>query len=172
MTGRSATAGVAGGAGRGSPAGHSTTSGAGGTEPSDECGRMVLSWRRQPSMTTLASWSVEKISPLSSSSRSSPRSRRSSGLPPRPTDPAPGAPPPAAAWPRSPQVCASSSPSIRPPHGSEPYLREDHLSGGRPLKLFLFSFRNHGAFHEDCTVGIGKRLAAELEPRWLRIAGY
>jgi hypothetical protein len=77
------------GAGWGSSAGHSTTSGAGGTEPRDECGRRVLSCRRQPSMTTLASWSVEKTSPLSSSSRSSPRSRRSSGWPPRPTDPAP-----------------------------------------------------------------------------------
>ena len=64
MTGRSATAGVAGGAGWGSSAGHSTTSGAGGTEPRDECGRIVLSCRRQPSMTTLASWSVEKISPF------------------------------------------------------------------------------------------------------------
>ena len=26
--------------------------------------------------------------------------------------------------------------------------------------------------HEDCTVGIGKRLVKELAPRWLRIAGY
>src|SRR5215203_1272933 len=33
---------------------------------------------------------------------------------------------------QSPQACASSSTSIRPPHGSEPYLREDHFSGGRP----------------------------------------
>ncbi len=41
-----------------------------------------------------------------------------------------------------------------------------------PLKLYLGSFRNHGAFHEDCTVKIGKRLVAELKPRWLRIGGY
>ena len=40
------------------------------------------------------------------------------------------------------------------------------------MKLFLGSFRNHGAFHEDCTVAIGKRLAALLEPTYLRIGGY
>ena len=40
------------------------------------------------------------------------------------------------------------------------------------LKLFLFSFRNHGAFHEDCTVTIAKRLVDLLSPEWLRIGGY
>ena len=34
------------------------------------------------------------------------------------------------------------------------------------------SFRNHAAFHEDCTVGIGQRLVAEMAPKWLRIGGY
>ena len=38
--------------------------------------------------------------------------------------------------------------------------------------LYLTSFRNHGAFHEDCTVAIGKRLADLLAPKWLRIGGY
>ena len=42
----------------------------------------------------------------------------------------------------------------------------------KSLKLFLGSFRNHGAFHEDCTVAIAKRLIAELNPVWLRIGGY
>ncbi len=42
----------------------------------------------------------------------------------------------------------------------------------KSLKLFLGSFRNHGAFHEDCTVGIGKRLCAAIKPKWLRIGGY
>ncbi len=42
----------------------------------------------------------------------------------------------------------------------------------KSLKLFMGSFRNHAAFHEDCTVGIGQRLAAELAPKWLRIGGY
>src|SRR5215207_4406749 len=52
------------------------------------------------------------------------------------------------------------------------YVPDQWLLESKSLKLFLFSFRNHGAFHEDCTVGIGKRLAEELQPRWLRIAGY
>ncbi len=52
------------------------------------------------------------------------------------------------------------------------YVPQDWLVESKSLKLFLTSFRNHGAFHEDCTVGIGRRLATLLEPRWLRIAGY
>ena len=52
------------------------------------------------------------------------------------------------------------------------YVPGEWLVESKSLKLFLFSFRNHGAFHEDCTVAIGKRLAALLEPRWLRMAGY
>ena len=46
------------------------------------------------------------------------------------------------------------------------------LLESKSLKLYLASFRNHAAFHEDCTVGIGKRIAAEIKPRWLRIGGY
>ncbi len=42
----------------------------------------------------------------------------------------------------------------------------------KSLKLFLGSFRNHAAFHEDCTIGIGQRLFAEMNPLWLRIGGY
>ena len=42
----------------------------------------------------------------------------------------------------------------------------------KSLKLYLGSFRNHGAFHEDCTVAIAGRLARLLQPRWLRIGGY
>jgi 7-cyano-7-deazaguanine reductase len=42
----------------------------------------------------------------------------------------------------------------------------------KSLKLFLSSFRNHAAFHEDCTVGIAERLFAEMQPLWLRIGGY
>ncbi|MFC3338010.1 preQ(1) synthase [Paracandidimonas soli] len=52
------------------------------------------------------------------------------------------------------------------------YVPQDWLVESKSLKLYLTSFRNHGAFHEDCTVSIGKRLVALLEPRWLRIAGY
>jgi 7-cyano-7-deazaguanine reductase len=46
------------------------------------------------------------------------------------------------------------------------------LVESKSLKLYLGAFRNHGAFHEACTIAIGKRLAAELEPQWLRIGGY
>lgn len=52
------------------------------------------------------------------------------------------------------------------------YVPDAWLVESKSLKLFLTSFRNHGAFHEDCTVGIGKRLVQTLEPRWLRIGGY
>ena len=46
------------------------------------------------------------------------------------------------------------------------------LVESKSLKLYLLSFRNHGAFHEDCTVAIGRRLADLLAPKWLRIGGY
>jgi 7-cyano-7-deazaguanine reductase len=52
------------------------------------------------------------------------------------------------------------------------YVPNERLVESKSLKLFLASFRNHGAFHEDCTVSIGKRLAAAVTPRWLRIGGY
>lgn len=52
------------------------------------------------------------------------------------------------------------------------YVPNEWLVESKSLKLFLTSFRNHGAFHEDCTVSIGKRLNDLLEPHWLRIAGY
>ncbi len=52
------------------------------------------------------------------------------------------------------------------------YVPGQWLVESKSLKLYLGAFRNHGAFHEDCTVGIGKRLATLLEPRWLRIGGY
>ena len=52
------------------------------------------------------------------------------------------------------------------------YVPGDWLVESKSLKLFLTSFRNHGAFHEDCTVSIGRRLVELLSPRWLRIGGY
>jgi 7-cyano-7-deazaguanine reductase len=52
------------------------------------------------------------------------------------------------------------------------YAPDRWLVESKSLKLYLNSFRNHGVFHEDCTVGIGKRLASLLRPRWLRIGGY
>lgn len=52
------------------------------------------------------------------------------------------------------------------------YVPGDWLLESKSLKLFLGSFRNHGAFHEDCTVAIALRIAGEIKPKWLRIGGY
>ncbi len=52
------------------------------------------------------------------------------------------------------------------------YVPDGHIVESKSLKLYLGSFRNHGAFHEDCTLAIGKRLVLLLAPAWLRIAGY
>jgi 7-cyano-7-deazaguanine reductase len=52
------------------------------------------------------------------------------------------------------------------------YVPGKWLLESKSLKLYLASFRNHGAFHEDCTVAIGKRVAGLIEPKFLRIGGY
>ena len=52
------------------------------------------------------------------------------------------------------------------------YVPNKYLVESKSLKLFLGSFRNHGAFHEDCTVAIALRLIKEIKPIWLRIGGY
>ena len=52
------------------------------------------------------------------------------------------------------------------------YVANDLIVESKSLKLFMQSFRNHQAFHEDCTVGIGERLVAEMKPKWLRVGGY
>ncbi len=48
----------------------------------------------------------------------------------------------------------------------------DWLVESKSLKMFLFSFRNHGGFHEECTVTIALRIADLIEPKYLRIGGY
>ena len=52
------------------------------------------------------------------------------------------------------------------------YIPGKFILESKSLKLFMFSFRNHQAFHEDCTVGIAKRIEKEIKPKWLRIGGY
>ena len=52
------------------------------------------------------------------------------------------------------------------------YVPGQWLVESKSLKLYLNSYRNHGAFHEDCTVAIGKKLFDLLKPKWLRIGGY
>ena len=52
------------------------------------------------------------------------------------------------------------------------YIPNKRLVESKSLKLYLGAFRNHGAFHEDCTVSIARRIIKEIEPKWLRIGGY
>ena len=52
------------------------------------------------------------------------------------------------------------------------YVPGEWLVESKSLKLYLTSFRNHGAFHEACTMDIAARLVALLSPRWLRIGAY
>ena len=52
------------------------------------------------------------------------------------------------------------------------YVPGEWIVESKSLKLYLTSYRNHGDFHEACTVGIAKRIIAEIAPKWLRIGGY
>lgn len=52
------------------------------------------------------------------------------------------------------------------------YVPGKWILESKSLKLYLASFRNHGAFHEDCTVAVGRRLTALLQPKYFRIGGY
>ena len=52
------------------------------------------------------------------------------------------------------------------------YLPKSWLVESKSLKIYLAAFRNHGAFHEACSVDIAKRLVALLDPIWLRIGAY
>ncbi len=52
------------------------------------------------------------------------------------------------------------------------YVPDGFIVESKSLKLYLTSFRNHGAFHEDCSVSIALRLVETLAPRWLRIGAY
>ena len=52
------------------------------------------------------------------------------------------------------------------------YVPKERLVESKSLKLFLGSFRNHAAFHEDTTLTIARRIVAAITPVWLRIGGY
>ncbi len=52
------------------------------------------------------------------------------------------------------------------------YVPRDWIVESKSLKLFLSSFRNHGAFHEACTMQIADRVRDLLDPIWLRIGAY
>ena len=51
------------------------------------------------------------------------------------------------------------------------YIPRKFIVESKSFKLFLFSFRNHGAFHEDCTILIAKKVIDTVQPEWLRISG-
>jgi len=52
------------------------------------------------------------------------------------------------------------------------YIPGEWLVESKSLKLFMQSFRNHGAFHEACSLMIADRLVALLSPVWLRLGAY
>ena len=52
------------------------------------------------------------------------------------------------------------------------YAPDEKLVESKSLKLFLTSFRNHGSFHESCTVEVARRIVEVTQPLWLRIGGY
>ncbi|NBV05820.1 MAG: NADPH-dependent 7-cyano-7-deazaguanine reductase QueF [Proteobacteria bacterium] len=52
------------------------------------------------------------------------------------------------------------------------YVPDKKIVESKALKLYLFSYRNHGAFHENCTIQIAKDIISLIKPKWLRIGGY
>ena len=51
------------------------------------------------------------------------------------------------------------------------YFPDQKMVESKSLKLYLFSFRNHGAFHEDCVNIIMNDLIALMDPRYIEVYG-
>ncbi len=51
------------------------------------------------------------------------------------------------------------------------YVPQEKMVESKSLKLYLFSFRNHGAFHEDCVNIIMKDLIRLMEPKYIEVLG-
>ena len=51
------------------------------------------------------------------------------------------------------------------------YLPDKKMVESKSLKLYLFSFRNHGDFHEDCVNIIMKDLIKLMEPKYIEVVG-
>jgi 7-cyano-7-deazaguanine reductase len=51
------------------------------------------------------------------------------------------------------------------------YIPDIKMVESKSLKLYLFSFRNHGAFHEDCVNLIMKDLIRLMEPKYIEVTG-
>lgn len=52
------------------------------------------------------------------------------------------------------------------------YIPDEDMVESKSLKLYLFSFRNHGDFHEDCVNIIMKDLVKLMNPRYLEVIGF
>jgi 7-cyano-7-deazaguanine reductase len=52
------------------------------------------------------------------------------------------------------------------------YIPRNWIVESKSFKLLMASYRNHGAFHEACTMEIAGKLVALLDPVWLRIGAY
>ena len=51
------------------------------------------------------------------------------------------------------------------------YLPAERMVESKSLKLYLFSFRNHGDFHEDCVNIIMKDLVKLMDPKYIEVVG-
>ena len=51
------------------------------------------------------------------------------------------------------------------------YIPARRMVESKSLKLYLFSFRNHGDFHEDCVNVIMKDLIALMQPKYIEVTG-
>ena len=74
--------------------------------------------------------------------------------------------------------CVSIVPSLRPITGQPDfaeiriaYLPDTLMVESKSLKLYLFSFRNHGDFHEDCVNIIMKDLIKLMNPKYIEVTG-
>ncbi len=52
------------------------------------------------------------------------------------------------------------------------YIPKKKIMESKSFKLFLFSFRNYGGFHEECTIKIAKKIIKYVSPKWLRVASF
>ena len=52
------------------------------------------------------------------------------------------------------------------------YIPRKLIIESKSFKLFLFSFRNYGGFHEDCTLKIAKKIIKSVNPKWIRVASF
>lgn len=52
------------------------------------------------------------------------------------------------------------------------YIPDVRMVESKSLKLYLFSFRNHGDFHEDCVNVIMKDLVRLMDPKYIEVTGF